>query len=510
MNFKILNYELDNEQTKVAKDDSKYLFVLAGAGSGKTLTIVGKIKYLIENKHIKEDEIICITFTNMAVESLKEKIRIELNKEIKCYTFHKLAMEIISDSKESYSLADDELLTMIVENFFNVEIFNSNYLLKVVLKYFNNFFSTKPVENYKRLLVNKQKEVEILKRELITFIRLFKCGSYKLEDFKDFFHEIKSYLLPITYLKEKYFLLLAFNIYLLYEKEKQAEKELDFDDLLFVAREKVKNYSKRISYIIIDEYQDTSYVRFLLIKELVERKNCSLMVVGDDFQSIYRFSGCDISLFYNFPTYFPNSVTHKITTTYRNSQELITVAGRFILKNKYQLKKKLTSSKHLEYPLRVIYYKNKKAAILKILDSITSQKVFILGRNNNDIYSVLSEELELKNNKVIYKKKSYLDITFLTIHKSKGLEADDVIIINFLDDTLGFPNKIKEERIIRLVSKREEDYPYAEERRLFYVAITRTKNTTYLMVPTTNYSIFIKELERDYKRSKLVKFERLL
>ena len=113
MNFKVLNYELDNEQTKVVKDDSKYLFVLAGAGSGKTLTIVGKIKYLIENKHIKEDEIICITFTNMAVESLKERIRIELNKEIKCYTFHKLAMEIISDSKENYSLADDELLTMI-------------------------------------------------------------------------------------------------------------------------------------------------------------------------------------------------------------------------------------------------------------------------------------------------------------------------------------------------------------------------------------------------------------
>ena len=75
MNFKILNYELDNEQTKVVKDDSKYLFVLAGEGSGKTLTIVGKIKYLIENKHIKEDEIICITFTNMAVESLKEKIK---------------------------------------------------------------------------------------------------------------------------------------------------------------------------------------------------------------------------------------------------------------------------------------------------------------------------------------------------------------------------------------------------------------------------------------------------
>ena len=510
MNFKLLNYELDKEQTKVVKDDSRYLLVLAGAGSGKTLTIVGKIKYLIESKHIKEDEIICITFTNMAVDSLKEKIRKEINKEIKCYTFHKLAMEIINNSSEKYAIASDELLTMIVENFFNIEIFNSNYLLKTVLKYFNNFFSTKPVENYKKLLVNKRNEVEILKKELITFIRLFKCGNYQIEDFKDFFRKIKSYLLPITYLKEKYFLLLALNIYILYEKEKQAERELDFDDLLFVASKRVKSYSKKISYIIIDEYQDTSYVRFLLVKELVEKKNCSLMVVGDDFQSIYRFSGCDISLFYNFSTYFPNTVTHKITTTYRNSQELITVSGRFILKNKYQLKKKLTSSKYLKYPLRVIYYKNKKETILKILDNITSKKIFVLGRNNSDIYSILSEELELKGNKVIYKKKSYLDITFLTIHKSKGLEADDVIIINFLDDILGFPNKIKEERIMRLVSKKEEDYPYAEERRLFYVGITRTKNTTYLMVPLNKYSIFIKELERDYKVSELVKFEKLL
>ena len=165
MNFKLLNYELDKEQTKVVKDESRYLLVLAGAGSGKTLTIVGKIKYLIESKHIKEDEIICITFTNMAVDSLKEKIRKEINKEIKCYTFHKLAMEIINNSSEKYAIASDELLTMIVENFFNIEIFNSNYLLKTVLKYFNNFFSTKPVENYKKLLVNKRKEVEILKKE---------------------------------------------------------------------------------------------------------------------------------------------------------------------------------------------------------------------------------------------------------------------------------------------------------------------------------------------------------
>ena len=126
-----------------------------------------------------------------------------------------------------------------------------------------------------------------------------------------------------------------------------------------------------------------------------------------------------------------------------------------------------------------------------------SGSVFILGRNNNDINLILSYLLVINDDKIIYKKREELDIRYLTIHKSKGLEADSVIVINFFNSTLGFPNQIKEERIMRLVTKREEDYPYSEERRLFYVAITRTRNRCYLIAPDSNYSIFIKELERE-------------
>ena len=225
--------------------------------------------------------------------------------------------------------------------------------------------------------------------------------------------------------------------------------------------------------------------------------NCNLLVVGDDFQSIYRFSGCDISLFYNFTDYYKDAIIHKINNTYRNSDELIKVASRFILKNKCQLKKDLTSSKHIKYPLEVIYSKNIKITVLKVLDKVQSGSVFILGRNNNDINLILSYLLVINDDKIIYKKREELDIRYLTIHKSKGLEADSVIVINFFNSTLGFPNQIKEERIMRLVTKREEDYPYSEERRLFYVAITRTRNRCYLIAPDSNYSIFIKELERE-------------
>ena len=497
MCFTVMNYNLDKEQLAIVNDDNKYLFVLAGAGSGKTLTILGKIKYLIEEKNIPKEEIVCITFTNMAVESLKTKIKKEINDDIECYTFHKLAMKILTDTNYNYTITNEELLTMVVENFFNIEIFKSTYLLKVVLKYFNVVFFHNTVENYNRLLKNKQKEINILKKELITFIHLFKAGNYKIEDYQDFFKIIKNYLLPMTYLKEKYFLLLALNIYLLYEKEKEESSELDFDDLLFIAKDRVKYYKKKISYIIIDEYQDTSYIRFLFIKELVDKMNCNLLVVGDDFQSIYRFSGCDISLFYNFTDYYKDAIIHKINNTYRNSDELIKVASRFILKNKCQLKKDLISSKHIQYPLEVIYSKNIKITVLKVLDKVQSGSVFILGRNNNDINLILSDLLVINDDKIIYKKREELDIRYLTIHKSKGLEADSVIVINFFNSTLGFPNQIKEERIMRLVTKREEDYPYSEERRLFYVAITRTRNRCYLIAPDSNYSIFIKELERE-------------
>ena len=327
-----------------------------------------------------------------------------------------------------------------------------------------------------------------------------------MEDYQKFFKKIKSYLLPITYLKEKYFLLLTLNIYLLYEKEKKENKELDFDDLLFIAKDRVKYYKRKISYIIIDEYQDTSYVRFLFIKELVDNMNSSLMVVGDDFQSIYRFSGCDISLFYNFKDYYKEAVTHKIRNTYRNSEELIKIASEFILKNKYQLRKELTSFKHIDYPLQVIYSNDLKSTILKVLDKLDKGSIFILGRNNNDINLILSDLLVVDNDKIVYKKRKDLVINYLTIHKSKGLEADNVIVINFFNSVLGFPNQIKEERIMRLVTKKAEAYPYSEERRLFYVAITRTRNRCYLLVPSNNYSIFIKELER---KKSLVKFVRM-
>lgn len=266
---------------------------------------------------------------------------------------------------------------------------------------------------------------------------------------------------------------------------------------------KQEGYNKKIKYIIIDEFQDTSKVRFNLIKEIINKTNSNLLVVGDDFQSIYRFTGCDLELFLKFKEQFKESEILKIENTYRNSQELINIAGSFIMKNKNQLTKDLKSSKTKQHPLQIIYYKNINQTFIKLITHIhnkTNKPILILGRNNFDINILLkSNKFILIENKLLYKENQNIKMTYLTVHRSKGLEEENVIIINMTNKKTGFPNKIQDNKILKYVSCKEDKYKFSEERRLFYVAITRTKNITYLLTPEKNESIFITEIKKDYK-----------
>lgn len=505
MSYRINGYELDSNQEKIILDDSKYLLVVAGAGSGKTLTILGKIGYLIKEKNINPSEILCISFTKEASSSLKEKIKKEFDIEIPVFTFHKLSLEIIKEKRINYKIADSETLENIIHLFFYETVLDYPEHLKLILKYFNKKTKLNLKETYIEFITKNEKEISILEKLISTFIHLFKCNNYKLSDYIKFLKRIKLTFSYSKYKKEKILLILSLNIYLIYMDYLKENNEIDFDDMIIKATEIVrKNYNKKIKYIIIDEYQDTSYVRFDLIKEIINKTNSKLLVVGDDYQSIYRFTGCDIDLFVNFKKYFKTGKIMKIENTYRNSMELVTVAGNFIMKNKYQIKKELHSNKKLNKPIKIIYYKNSKEVlketILKIYNDTHSQ-IMILGRNNKDIYNYLDKDFKLSSSgEITYSKDKNIIIKYLTIHKSKGLESDNVIIINLIDDYLGLPCKIKDEKILRLVTSTKDKYPYSEERRLFYVGLTRTKNYVYLLVPYKRESIFIKELIYEHKK----------
>ena len=503
MEEEILNningYPLDESQRKIVKSDTKHLLVSAGAGSGKTLTIIGKIRYLIEIKKLKEEEIVCISFTNEATKNLKNKLKENYNYNIPCYTFHKLGLEILKEN--NYAIAKQDTLSYTIEEYLKGLINITPENKKRILSYLKIKHNNK---NYERKYSNiTEEQLTKIKTIIEKFINLLKSNDYNEQHIINFIKQEQNK-------KEKQLLIIILYIYKTYEQELTSKKELDFSDMISLATKKVKKYGyhKKIKYVIIDEFQDTSQVRFNLIKAILNKTDANLLVVGDDFQSIYRFTGCDLNLFLNFKNIFSDSQILKIENTYRNSQELIDIAGSFIMKNKSQIKKNLKSKKHIDYPIEIIHYKDFIKVFIKLIEKIyrkTNKPILVLGRNNFDINSLSKSNLiKIEDNEIIYTKNKNIKIKYLTIHRSKGLEEENVIIINLTDKKTGFPNKIEDNKILKYVINQNNNYPFEEERRLMYVALTRTKNKTYLLVPNKNKSIFIKEIEKDYKK-KIIK-----
>lgn len=446
--FNILGYDLDDTQIKAITCNDDAVLVSAGAGSGKTLTIMGKIKYLIEELKISSSEILCISFTNEAVNSLKKKLE-SIGYRLDVYTFHKLSLNIIGND---YRIVSDNYLDYIIDEYFNSYVrYNKKNFRKLKRYLFSNNNNLFITEEYKSL-----------KRTISTFIKLAKANDLSIAQIYSFYR--KSILLNRIILK---FIL---DIMLIYQRELESTNKIDFDDMIHLAKDKVRSINLNYKYIIIDEFQDTSLVRFNLINEIIKKCNAKLFVVGDDWQSIYRFSGCDLDLFINFKNYFNNTSYFSLEYTYRNSNELIYVTSNFIMKNKHQLKKNIKSKKNLDRPIKIVF----NCKIEDLLKEIKGD-VMIIGRNNSDINNINHE------NK-------------LTIHRSKGLECDNIILVN--SDNI--PNRIKNEKILTLVLKEHDYIMYEEERRLFYVALTRTKNYIYIMV-NKRISPFVKELIHDYK-----------
>lgn len=483
--IKVNGYTLDEEQLKPVIDNEKYSLIIAGAGSGKTLTLIGKIKYLLENKIYQPDEICCISFTNEATNNLAKNIEKNTQKKVPTFTFHKLAIEILKRNEENLKLANPKLLESIIDEFFYSHCFGNQLLQNIIFKKFF-IFIFKNEKNWQQIIHSK--ECINYKKTILTFINLMKGKGYNKNNLLDFLK------------KKKYrnTLLIIYAIYIIYEQEKLGSNTLDFDDLIKEATRilKEKKVSLPYKYIIIDEFQDTSLLRFKLINELVKLNNASLCVVGDDYQSIYHFSGCDLYLFLHFKDFYPSTKIYKLQKTYRNSQELVDIAGNFIKKNPIQVKKTLHSEKHLENPIIIVYYKNKNTVLKKIIERIPKEKeILIIGRNNFDLKKY-TKYLNFEKDFPLHK------IRYLTIHTSKGLESDIVIFLNVIDDAYGIPSKLKDEKILSLV-KSEDAFLYEEERRLFYVALTRTKSYIYLLTTKNETSLFIKEISHEKNIQKI-------
>jgi DNA helicase-4 len=365
-----------------------------------------------------------------------------------------------------------------------------------------------PESIYKNITAHDEKFGKEITKLIESFINLSKSRRQDQEALQKLFLGKIRFLSAFMNERENLFLKFVLPILIKYDSILSERAEIDFNDMINRATELIREHKPVYSYqyIIIDEYQDMSFSRFNLVKEIRELSGARLVCVGDDWQSIYRFAGSDISLFSNFEKHVGKSKILRIEQTFRNSQSLIDITSTFIQKNKKQLPKKPTSKKeHRPDPVKFVFYEQATIEetfineLRRITDQYGNSPILVLGRHSFDINDLIKSDriryIEFKD-KLEVKGFEDVEIKFLTVHKSKGLESDNVIILNLKNHLLGFPNKMTDDPILSRLLSDDEEYRYAEERRLFYVALTRTRNEVVLLIPS-DVSQFADELLTD-------------
>lgn len=336
-----------------------------------------------------------------------------------------------------------------------------------------------------------------------TFTKLF---STFLNHFKSNRHDINKLLTEQKDNKRNKLFLEIFNaIYFKYVEYQKQHNCIDFDDMIIKAIEYVEKnqYQHRFKHIFIDEFQDISTTRCNLIRELLNQNQCSLTVVGDDWQSINRFAGSNISIIQNFGEIFGYSKTVALDYSFRFDDQVSFVASNFVQKNPLQLKKEIkTIKKQLHNKFSICVYWNssdgtKVENTLNDLNSILSLIVKKEGNISKSVKILDRYNFNLKGLESITYKFSTLKIDFTSVHSSKGLEADYVIVLNLSSGKFGFPSRIEDDPILNIVIPESDDYLDAEERRLFYVALTRTRGTIFLLGDIYHKSPFLEEIYLD-------------
>lgn len=377
---------------------------------------------------------------------------------------------------------------------------------------------------------------------LVTFLMLQKNGMLALKDIDEKIADIDN-----EYLKRRaeLFFEIYKPIYLSYERHLKNNNMIDFADMINCSIEIVNksndgNYP--YDYILIDEVQDLSSNRYKLIKALLSKNpNSKLFAVGDDWQSIFRFAGGDLSLIQDFENTFElNTRRSFIGMTHRFGDPQLKLSSKFVQKNPYQSQKKVYGTDAKQTPIvkrfftgRYINNKNQTVSEeAKVVDSIldglqreygkdlSSKSIQIISRYNWDI-DIIKGKIKKglvphKNFRVLEagddtnkdEKETLIEwkpdlakepvkLAFCSMHKAKGITRDIVIVLNMNAGSNGMPSSRSSDPLIELLLAHTDQYPFAEERRLFYVAITRAKEATYVIADKTRPSQFLFEIFDD-------------
>lgn len=348
-------------------------------------------------------------------------------------------------------------------------------------------------ELYDMVLPPNSKHEKAFIRLVVTFVTLIKSSCKSVDEVlrqtKNAGDERSTFIIKNIFQP----------VYKRYIEELANINQIDFTDAILQATDICRSsHPVKYDYIIVDEFQDISVDRYNFLKVLREgNPPARLYCVGDDWQSIYRFSGSDMALFNQFSDYFGQTEINKIETTYRFGEPLVSLSSQFIQRNEAQIKKNIHPfNPQVKTELQFCDYERRDYCnvIGQLVASIPLDKsVFLLGRYSFDDYYLSFMYKSVKEGNRFFYIIGDRKIEFLTVHKSKGLEADYVIILQCNKDTYGFPSLVSDDPVLNYVLTKSDQYPYGEERRLFYVAITRAKVKTYILYDRRFPSVFVDE-----------------
>ena len=350
------------------------------------------------------------------------------------------------------------LLTTTSADFYYTDI--KENLKKMLGKHGIPYQEKSAEELYDLIIPEGSKQEKAFIRLVVTFITLLKSSCKSLDNLLNKTDDQRSLFIIKNIFRP---------VYDRYVDELRRRGQIDFTDAILNATDLCRRHHPvQYDYIIVDEFQDISVDRYQFLLALREgNPPAKLYCVGDDWQSIYRFSGSDMALFNSFSEFFGPTEINKIETTYRFGEPLVSLSSEFIQKNKAQIKKNIhpfNSNNRTELAFHGYERNNYCNDIGQLVDDIPEDKsIFLLGRYSFDDYYLSFMYQSVKENEKFYYVINGRKIEFLTVHKSKGLEADYVIILQCNKDIYGFPSQVSDDPVLDIVLTKSDKFPFGEK-----------------------------------------------
>ncbi|QSW36876.1 DNA helicase IV [Leclercia pneumoniae] len=474
---------LNPAQARAVVNGEHSLLVLAGAGSGKTSVLVARAGWLLTRGEATADQILLLAFGRKAAQEMDERIEARLHtQEITARTFHALALHIIQQGSKKVPVVSK------LEN-------DTPARQALFIKAWQQQCSEKKAQakGWRQWLEEELNwtvpegsfwQNEKLARRLaprldrwVSLMRMHGGAQSEMiagapEEIRDLFSKRVKLMGP---------LLKAWKTAL------KEENAVDFSGLIHQAiliLEKGRFVSPW-KHILVDEFQDISPQRAALLAALRgQNKHTSLFAVGDDWQAIYRFSGAQLSLTTAFHHYFGEGDRCDLDTTYRFNNRIGEIANRFIQQNPHQLAKPLNSLAAGDKKAVTLLADDQLDALLDKLSGYAKpeERILLLARYHH-LKPATLEKAATRWPK--------LQLDFMTIHASKGQQADYVIVLGLQEGSDAFPAPARESVMEQALLPVPEDFPDAEERRLLYVAITRARHRVWLLFNKAQPSSFV-------------------